>query len=72
MRSWSMATRAASFLTVENKLDTAHAPVWNYKTLAAGDTKLPPAPTGDWSIPVWNDELYLEFHRGVITSQASP
>jgi alpha-mannosidase len=59
------------FSAVENKLDTAHAPVWNYKTLAAGDTKLPQPPAGQWSLPVWNDELYLEFHRGVTTSQAA-
>jgi alpha-mannosidase len=63
---------AASFFSdVENKLDTAHAPVWNYQTLAAGDTKLPQPAAGLWSLPVWNDELYLEFHRGVFTSQAS-
>ncbi len=59
------------FSAVEKKLDTAHAPVWNYKTLAAGDTKLPPPPPGLWSLPVWNDELYLEFHRGVMTTQAA-
>ena len=53
------------------ELDTAHAPVWNYKTLAAGDTKLPPPPAGLWSLPVWNDELYLEYHRGVFTTQAA-
>jgi alpha-mannosidase len=59
------------FSAVENKLNTAHAPVWNYKTLAAGDTKLPQPPAGEWSLPVWNDELYLEFHRGVFTTQAA-
>ncbi len=59
------------FSAVEKQLDTAHAPVWNYKTLAAGDTKLPQPPAGLWSLPVWNDELYFEFHRGVFTSQAN-
>src|ERR1700691_1212585 len=59
------------FSAVEKELDTAHVPVWNYKTLAAGDTKLPPPPAGLWSLPVWNDELYLEFHRGVMTTQAA-
>jgi alpha-mannosidase len=24
-----------------------------------------------WSLPVWNDELYFEYHRGVFTSQAA-
>jgi alpha-mannosidase len=59
------------FSKVETQLDTAHAPVWNYKTLAAGDTKLAPPPPGQWSLPVWNDELYFEYHRGVMTSQAA-
>jgi alpha-mannosidase len=59
------------FSAVEKHLDTAHAPVWNYETLAAGNTKLPPPPPGEWSLPVWNDELYFEYHRGVMTSQAT-
>jgi alpha-mannosidase len=59
------------FSAVEKEIDTAHAPIWNYKTLAAGDTKLPQPPSGLWSLPVWNDELYFEFHRGVFTSQAT-
>ena len=59
------------FAAVENKLDTAHAPVWNYQTLAAGNTKLAAPPAGQWSLPVWNDELYFEYHRGVMTSQAT-
>ncbi|MGC2399312.1 MAG: alpha-mannosidase, partial [Acidobacteriaceae bacterium] len=59
------------FSAVEKHLDTAHAPVWNYETLAAGNTKLPEPPTGQLSLPVWNDELYFEYHRGVMTSQAS-
>jgi alpha-mannosidase len=59
------------FSTVEKQLDTAHAPIWNYTTLAAGDTKLPQPPAGLWSLPVWNDELYFEYHRGVMTTQAN-
>jgi alpha-mannosidase len=59
------------FSSVENKLDTDHAPVWNYHTLAAGNTTLPQPPSGRLSLPVWNDELYLEFHRGVFTTQAT-
>ena len=67
----NFGTAATFFSEVENKLDTAHSPVWNYKTLAAGSTSLPPPPAGQWSLPVWNDELYFEFHRGVFTSQAT-
>jgi alpha-mannosidase len=58
------------FSDIEGKLDTDHAPVWNYKTLAAGDTKLPEPSAGKISLPVWNDELYFEYHRGVFTTQA--
>jgi alpha-mannosidase len=59
------------FSDVETKLDTAHAPVWNYDVLTAGTNKLPDAPAGKLSLPVWNDELYLEFHRGTYTTQAT-
>jgi alpha-mannosidase len=58
------------FDTMAKRVDTADAPVWNYETLAAGDTKLSSPPPGEISLPVWNDELYLEFHRGTYTTQA--
>jgi len=58
------------FSTVETKLDSEHAPVWNYKSVAALKPELP-ASTNKIELPVWNDELYLEFHRGVFTTQAN-
>src|SRR5579871_549782 len=58
------------FSDIETKTDTDHAPVWNYKTLAAGHTDLPSPAAGKFSLPVWNDELYFEYHRGVFTTQA--
>lgn len=58
------------FSDVETKLDTALAPVWNYDVLAAGTNKLPEPSEGKISLPIWNDELYLEFHRGTYTTQA--
>ncbi|HEV2273856.1 MAG TPA: glycoside hydrolase family 38 C-terminal domain-containing protein [Acidobacteriaceae bacterium] len=61
---------AGFFSDIENKLDTAHSPVWNYETLAAGNTNLPQPLAGEMSLPVWNDELYFEYHHGVFTSQA--
>jgi alpha-mannosidase len=59
------------FSGVEAKLDTEHAPVWNYKSMAQGDASLPTPPEGKISLPIWNDELYFEYHRGVFTSQAN-
>jgi alpha-mannosidase len=47
------------------------SPLWNYSTLAAGNTTLPAPPEGQISIPTWKDELYLEYHRGVFTTQAA-
>ncbi|MGH9584596.1 MAG: glycoside hydrolase family 38 C-terminal domain-containing protein [Bryobacteraceae bacterium] len=64
-------TSLSFFQKVQQHLDTANLPVWNYKTLAAGDTNLYQPPAGDISLPVWNDELYLEFHRGTYTTQAA-
>ncbi len=58
------------FSDVEPKLDTANAPVWNYDVLKTGTNKLPEPAAGKISLPVWNDELYLEFHRGTYTTQA--
>jgi alpha-mannosidase len=58
------------FSDVEGKLDTEHSPVWNYQSIATANTQLPAPPEGKISLPVWNDELYFEYHRGVFTSQA--
>ena len=46
------------------------SPMWNYISLAKGETKLPAPAPGQISIPTWKDELYLEYHRGVFTTQA--
>ena len=59
------------FNDVEGKLDTEHAPVWNYSALSAGKGTLSPAADGKVSLPVWKDELYFEYHRGVYTTQAN-
>jgi alpha-mannosidase len=67
----SYSTAGHFFSTVESNLaDPASAPVWNYRTFADGKATMPPFQGGPLQIPVWNDELYLEFHRGVFTSQA--
>ena len=59
------------FNTMAQRVQTTGNPVWDYETLAAGNTALPASANGKISLPVWNDELYLEFHRGVYTTQAA-
>lgn len=58
------------FQHVEKEL-APNSPTWNYSTLAAGNTTLPTPSAGQISVPTWNDELYLEYHRGVFTTQAA-
>src|SRR5882757_4488358 len=58
------------FTRVESHI-ASNSPVWDYMTLAKGETKLPQPSSGEISIPTWNDELYLEYHRGVFTTQAN-
>ena len=60
----------AFFSSVEQNLDSAHSPVWNYKSVAARKPELPASMDGKIELSIWNDELYLEFHRGVFTTQA--
>jgi alpha-mannosidase len=62
-------TAQTYFTDVESKI-AENSPVWNYRTVAAGDTQLPAPPVGEITIPTWKDELYLEFHRGTYTTQS--
>ncbi|HWG20252.1 MAG TPA: glycoside hydrolase family 38 C-terminal domain-containing protein [Terracidiphilus sp.] len=57
------------FSSVEGKL-AAQSPTWNYQSIAKGYTP-PPAVEGRTSIPTWKSELYFEYHRGVMTTQAN-
>ncbi len=61
-------TAQSYFNDVETKL-SSNAPVWNYTSLAKGYTA-PKLEAGKIGVPTWNDELYLEYHRGVFTTQA--
>ncbi|QNI36700.1 alpha-mannosidase [Edaphobacter albus] len=56
------------FSSVEKEL-SSNSPVWNYASIAKG-YKPPAAEAGKISIPTWDSEMYLEFHRGVFTTQA--
>ena len=46
------------------------SPEWNYQSIAKG-YEAPPAVAGEVSIPTWKSELYFEYHRGVMTTQAN-
>jgi alpha-mannosidase len=46
------------------------SPVWNYQSIAKGYTP-PPLVPGKVNIPTWKSELYFEYHRGVMTTQAN-
>ena len=46
------------------------SPVWDYRSIAKGYTPPPPVP-GKVSIPTWKSEMYFEYHRGVMTTQAN-
>ncbi|MFZ0745268.1 MAG: glycoside hydrolase family 38 C-terminal domain-containing protein [Terracidiphilus sp.] len=57
------------FSAVENKI-APNSPTWNYQSIAKGYTP-PSTVSGEISIPTWDTELYLEYHRGVFTTQAN-
>jgi alpha-mannosidase len=57
------------FTDVENKI-AAQSPEWNYQSIARGYTP-PPAVDGKIAIPTWKSEMYFEYHRGVMTTQAN-
>jgi alpha-mannosidase len=62
-------TADSFFKTVRSEI-TARSTSWNYASIAKGYTYPEPPAEGEISIPTWNDELYLEYHRGVYTTQA--
>jgi alpha-mannosidase len=61
---------AQSYFTAIEKQIAPTSPEWNYQSIAKGYTE-PPAVAGQVSIPTWKSELYFEYHRGVMTSQAN-
>jgi alpha-mannosidase len=63
-------TAQSYFTSVESKLAT-DSPVWDYESIAKG-YKAPETPTdGQIAIPTWKSEMYFEYHRGVMTTQAN-
>lgn len=66
---YRFGTALPYFTKIEKEI-APQSPTWNYQSIAKGYTP-PPAVPGKISIPTWDSELYLEFHRGVYTTQAN-
>ena len=63
-------TAQSYFSEVENKI-VSDRKVWDYDSIAKG-YQPPIAPAeGKVAIPTWKSELYFEYHRGVMTTQAN-
>ncbi|HEY1766661.1 MAG TPA: glycoside hydrolase family 38 C-terminal domain-containing protein [Terracidiphilus sp.] len=65
---YEFGTAQSYFSTIETQV-APDSPTWNYQSIAKG-YKAPPPVADKISIPTWNTELYLEYHRGVFTTQA--
>ncbi|MGO9319167.1 MAG: alpha-mannosidase [Terracidiphilus sp.] len=61
---------AQSYFSSLEKQIVADSPDWNYQSIAKGYTP-PPLVPGKVNIPTWKSELYFEYHRGVMTTQAN-
>jgi alpha-mannosidase len=66
---YEFGTAQSYFTAIEKKI-APDSPAWNYQSIAKGYTP-PPAVAGAVSIPTWKSELYFEYHRGVMTTQAN-
>ena len=54
----------------DRKTDCSRQPDVELQSIAKGYTP-PPAVSGKVNIPTWKSELYFEYHRGVMTTQAN-
>ena len=63
-------TAQSYFTGIESKL-AADSPLWDYASIAKGYQPPPTPPAGQVAIPTWKSELYFEYHRGVMTTQAN-
>jgi len=61
---------AQSYFSDIEKQIAPESPEWNYQSIAKGYTP-PPAVVGKVNIPTWKSEMYFEYHRGVMTTQAN-
>ena len=61
---------AQSYFTEVEKQIAPESKEWNYQSMAKGYTP-PAAVEGKVAIPTWKSEMYFEYHRGVMTTQAN-
>jgi alpha-mannosidase len=66
---YEFGTAQSYFSSIEKQV-APESPVWDYASIAKGYTPPPPVP-GKVNIPTWKSELYFEYHRGVMTTQAN-
>ncbi len=59
---------AQSFFSTVEKEIAPESKTWNYQSIP--DYQEPAPVAGKIAIPTWDSELYLEYHRGVFTTQA--
>ncbi len=60
---------AGSWFSTVDKDIAPDSRTWDYRTIAQGYVEPTPV-AGKIAIPTWDDEMYLEYHRGVYTTQA--
>jgi alpha-mannosidase len=65
---YEFGTAQSFFSAVEKQIAPA-SPTWDYQSIAKG-YHAPSLVPGKVSIPTWKSELYFEYHRGVMTTQA--
>jgi len=65
---YQFGTAQSFFSTVEKQI-APESPTWNYRSIPHYEA--PAAVAGKTAIPTWDSELYLEYHRGVYTTQAN-
>ncbi len=61
---------AQTFFSSIEKQVAPESQTWNYSSIAKG-YQPPAAVEGKVAIPTWKSELYFEYHRGVMTTQAN-
>lgn len=66
----NFGTAQSYFSEIESKLVTDQR-IWDYDSIAKGYQAPVSQEDGKIAIPIWKSELYFEYHRGVMTTQAN-